>query len=303
MKIQRATFIGVQGVADVTIDLTDARTGAAHGLVIVSGPSGSGKTRMIEALIAAKEAIRPYGPMATGAAWIRSGQQAAKIQLTFHLDDEEREFAGAPSASIEAEVIFHADRVVGEADDGLRAVLGRYSHNPAHGKVDYFPAERRLPTFPPFPGVGPGEQRVSRLTRDQRKYGFILPFLRTLDHDAPRREKFAAALAALSPTLRYVRDESGEGIPRCFSSRGGDPATAAQLSSSEADAVVFAAEFACMGLERSLVFIDRPDLHVEEVEPFIAALTSIGRDNQLWLAGGARLAAGARGGYVLNLRA
>ena len=75
MKIQRATFIGVRGVPDLTLDLTDGRTGAPRALVVVSGPSGSGKTRMIEALIAAKEAIRPYGAMTTGAPWIRAGQR------------------------------------------------------------------------------------------------------------------------------------------------------------------------------------------------------------------------------------
>ena len=49
MKIQQATFRGVQGVPDLTLDLTDARTGGPHTVVVLSGPSASGKTRMIEA--------------------------------------------------------------------------------------------------------------------------------------------------------------------------------------------------------------------------------------------------------------
>lgn len=301
MKIQRATFLGVSGVPDLALDLTDARTGAPHTLVVISGPSGSGKTRMIEALMAAKEAIRPYGPMAPGAQWIRSGN-AAKVLVTFHLDEAEREFAGVSAATLDGEVIFHPDRATADADDGLRAVLGRYAHNPSHGKVDYFPVERRIPMFPPFAGLGSGEQRVGRLGKDPRKYGFILPFLRMLDHDAARRERFATSLASLAPGLSYVADSSGDAIARCFSSRGGAPLTAGQLSHGEADAVVFAATAAMLGLDHSLVFVDRPDLHRDDTDVFVDALASLGQDNQLWLTGGARLAATARGAYVVTLK-
>lgn len=301
MKIQRATFIGVKGVPDLTLDLTDAGTAAPHTLVVVSGPSGSGKTRLIESLIAAKEVIRPYGAMAPGAPWIRAGN-AAKVRITFHLGEEEVEFAAASSNTLDAEVIFYPDRCTAEADDGLRAVLGRYAHNSAYGKVDYFPSERRVPTFPPFPGLGAGEQRVGRLAKDQRKYGFVLPFLRTLAHDTPRRERFAASLASLSPTCRYVPDESGEAIPKCFSSRGGDPVTVAQLSTGECDAVLFAATAANIGLDHSLVFIDRPDLHADDVDAHIEALAALGQDNQLFVTGGSRLAAASRRAHVVSLK-
>lgn len=301
MKIQRATFIGVLGVPDLTLDLTDGRTGVPHALVVVTGPGASGKTRMLESLVAAKEAIRPYGPMATGAQWIRSGN-AAKILVTFYLDEAEREFAGTASDKLEGEVIFHPDRTSADFDEGLRAVLGRYAHNTSCGKVDYFPAERRVPLFPPFAGIGAGEQRVGRLTKDPRKYGFVLPLLRALEHDAPRRERFAASLAALSPTLRFVPDTSGEAVPRCFSSRGGDPVTVGQLAQGEADAVIFAATAAAICLDHSLVFIDRPDLYTDDLEPLVDALTSLGQNNQLICTGSPRLAAAARGGHVVTLK-
>lgn len=301
MKIHSAKFMGVLGVPDVSLDLTDARAGAPHGTIVVCGPGGSGKTRMIEALIAAKEAIRPYGTLAPGGSWIRSGS-AAKVVVTFYLDEAERDFAGVSAPTIEAEVIFKPERAHAETDDGLRAVLGRYAHNPSCGKVDYFPSERRIPMFPPFPGLGAGEQRVGRLTKDPRKYGCVLPFLRTLEHDGARRERFAAALAALSPTCRFVEDTSGDAIPRCFSSRGGEPVNAGQLSHAEAEAVVFAATAAVIGLDHSLVFVDRPDLHIEDLEPYVDALARLGQDNQLWLTGGQRLAAAARGAHVVNLK-
>lgn len=300
MKIQRATFMGVSGVPDLSVDLTEATTGAPRSLVVVSGPGASGKTRMIEALMAAKEAIRAYGPMTPGAPWIRSGG-AAKIRIAFHIGEEERAFAGTDARTLEAEVVFRPDRTHAEADDGLRAVLGRYSHNGAHGKLDYVPAERRIPTFPPFAGLGTGEQRIVRLAKDPRKYGFVLPFLRSLDHDAPRRERFAQSLAALSPTCRYEPDPTGDAMVRCFQSRGGSAVTAAQLSHAEADAVLLAATAALVGLDHSIVFIDRPDLHVEALEPLLLGLEALGEDNQLWLTGGARLSAAARRAHHVSL--
>lgn len=301
MKILRATFLGVRGVPDLTLDLTDTRTGAPHGLVVVSGPSGSGKTRMLEALIAAKEAIGPYGPMMAGAPWIGAGN-AAKILVTFHLDEAEREYAGTSSHVLEAEVIFVPDRANSEAHEGLRAVLERYSHEPGQGKLEYFPATRSIPMFPPFAGLGTGEQRIARAAKDPRKYGFIAPFLRTLEHDSARLKRFAATLAAFSPSCRYVRDGSPGALPRCFSSRGGAPVTPGQLSHGEADAVIFAATAAAIGLDHSLVFADRPDLHISDLEHLVAGLASLGQDNQIFVAGRPDLAAAASGAHVVTLK-
>ncbi len=301
MKIQRAEVLGVAGVPDLIVDLPVSSSGDPHARVVVTGPSGSGKTRLLEALIAAKEGIRPYGPLAPGAPWIRSGQ-AAKIRLTFWLDEDERDFAAASSQVLRAEVIFQPSRVDAEADEGLRAVLGRYSQNAAHGKVDYFPAERRIPTFPPFAGLGAGEQRVARLTKDARKYSFVVPFLQTLAHDAPRRQRFEGALASLSPSCRYVAEPSNDAIPKCFSSRGGEPVTVGQLSHGEADAVIFAATAALIGLDHSLVFLDRPELHADEPEATLDALGVLGEANQLWMACSPRTAAAAHGVHVVHLK-
>lgn len=301
MKIQKAEFIGIAGVPDLTVDLPTSASGEPHGRVVVTGPCGSGKTRLLEAILAAKEAIRPYGPLAPGAPWIRTGQ-AAKIRLTFWLDESERDFAAAAASVLRSEVIFHPTRIDAEADDGLRAVLGRYSHGSAHGKVDYFPAERRIPTFPPFAGLGAGEQRLARLTKDPRKYGFIVPFLQTLPLDTPRRLRFEAALAALSPSCRYVPDDSGLAIPRCFSSRGAPSVAVGQLSHAESDAVIFAATAAAIGLDHSLVFLDRPELHADEPETLLDALGVLGQDNQLWMSCAPRTAAAAHGVHVVNLK-
>ena len=289
MKIQRATFLGVRGVADATLELSHPRTSAPCSAVVVAGPSGSGKTRLLEALIAAKEAIGAYGPMARGAPWIGGGA-AAKILLTFHLDEAEQDYAGSSSPTVEGEVIFLPDRVRSEAPEGLRAVLERYSHDPAHGKLEYFPATRRLLPHPPFTGLGVAEQRIARPAKDARKYSFVVPFLVGLQHDAPRAPRFASRLAALCPAVAYAPDPEGSAVPRCFRSRGGPPATPFELSSGEADAVVFAATATAIGLDHSLVFVDWPDLHLDDVERIAEGLAALGQDNQLFLAAGPALA-------------
>src|SRR5262249_47041652 len=151
---------------------------APHGMVAITGRSGSGKTRTLEALIAAKEAIAPYGPMTPGSPWIGAGH-AAKILVTFHLDDAERDYAGTSPSTLEGARVFLPERPRSEADEGLRAVLERYSHDPAQGKLEYFPPGRKIPSFPPFASLGTAEQRMARPSRDPRKYSFVIPFLRT----------------------------------------------------------------------------------------------------------------------------
>lgn len=300
MKIQRVELNGVAGVPDLTIELPVGASGEPAALVAVTGPSGAGKTRLLEVLIAAKEAIRPYGQLAPGASWIRS-EGAAKARVTFYLDEAEREFGGTAASLVPCEIILRPNRVDVEADDALRAVLGRYTHQPAHGKVDYFPSERRVTTFPPFAGLGTAEQRLLRLGKDARKYGFILPFLQSLAFEPARRARFEAGLAALSPRLRYVAPAAEQAIPRCFATRSAEGLTLAQLSSGEADAVIFAATAAAISLDHSLVFVDRPDLHADEPAQRLEALGSLGRDNQLWVT----CAEGAvpHGAHVVKLRA
>jgi hypothetical protein len=301
MKIQRATFVGVQGVSDITIELTDPKTNAPHALVLFTGPSGSGKTRMLEALIAAKEAIGAFGPMAPTAPWIREGS-GAKVLLTFQLDESERVFADAASPSIDAEVIFTEERARVEADDGLRALLERYSHDPAQGKLEYFPAARKIPAHAPYAGIGVAEQRVARPGKELRKYSFVVSFLRTLVHDRVAAEAFAQRLAALSSTCRYVPQPLEDAEPRCLQSRGGPPVAPKELSDGEADAVLFAATAVLIGLNHSLVFVDRPDLHLDDPARLLGGLVALGQDNQLFVAAGPALAAAAVGARVVALR-
>lgn len=304
MKIQHVTFLGVHGLADASFDFTNPQTGTPHDVVLVSGPSASGKTRMLEAIVAAKEAIAPYGAALPGASWIASGSAISKVALSFHLDDEERTFAGTSSPIAEAEATFLPGRVRSEADEGLTAVLGRYAHGRKTGKVEYFPATRRVPSFGPFGGLGVLEQRVARPAKDARKYSFVLRFLRELDSDPAAAQAFAERLAALSPTCRHEREGAPGGVPRCLRSRGGAPAPVSELSDSEQDAVLLAATAVAIDLSCSLVLIDRPDLFTDPgyAGGLVAGLRGLGEGNQLILASSSpELAAAAEPAHVIRL--
>jgi hypothetical protein len=305
MKLARVSFLGVRGLADATYDLV-APSGAPHDLVVVAGPTASGKTRFLEAIVAAKEAIAPYGLPQPGAGWIATGAGGAKISLSFWLDEEERTYAAATTPIVEADVTFSPARGTGDADEGLVAVLERYEHRPERGKLDYFPANRRLPTFPPFHGTGAVEQRMLRAGKDARKYAFVTRFVGELRANAGAVRAFSSRLEALSPTVRYVRPATADGIPRCFSSRGGPPVGPAELSDGEADAVIFAATATMLGLGRSIVLVDRPELHADpaRLAPFVAGLRALGADNQLVLASSSpELLAAARPAHVVTLDA
>lgn len=304
MKIQRLTFLGVSGLPDLTFDLTDPASGAPHDVVFITGPAASGKTRALEAIVAGKEGIAPYGPVGPGAPWIATGGTASKVAMTFWLDEEERTYAGTNEATMEGETTFLPQRPRPEADEGLAAVLERYDHKGNNGKLEYFPSSRRLPVFPPFHGTGTMEQRILRPGKDARKYSFIPRFLRDLEAGSGAALAFAEKLAALSATCRYEHDRAVDGMPVCFRSRGGTPMPPDELSDAESDAVIFAATAVAVNLTRSIVLVDRPDLFADprDIKRFLGGLLGLGAGNQLIMATSSpELLAAAEGALVLRI--
>lgn len=128
-------------------------------------------------------------------------------------------------------------------------------------------------------------------------------FLRALEPGSAPARAFADALASLSPTCRYQHAPAAPGLPRCFTSRHGAAVTAAELSHAEADAVLIAATAIAVQLTRSIVLIDRPELHVPKasVPGFVAGLRALGEDNQLLLASAAPAVHAAEGAFVVEL--
>lgn len=288
MKLLRATFLSIRGVADATHHFGDPASGVPHDVVLVTGPPASGKTRLLEAILAAKEVIAPYGPLVTGARWLAPGAPTAKIELVFHLDDDEQQRAGASGPVVSAEALFSRERCRAEADDGVVALLGHYAHGPRTGKIEYLADNRALTTVGAMHGLGPMEQRLLRATRDPRKYSFLARLLFALTWDgafAPARQRFEAALAALSPTVRYLGPNQDDPA-LCFSSRGGERVSAADLASSEAHAVLVAAVATLVHFERSIVLLDRPEICAgeREIVGWLHAVRGLASDLQLLVA-------------------
>jgi hypothetical protein len=302
MKIQRVTFLGVRGVPDLALDFLDAAADAPHDLVVLSGPPASGKSRALEVLATAIEAVAPHGPGIAGAPWIGAGA-AAKVIFAAYLDEEERAYAGGDAVAYEAEVTFLPDRVDAAADEGLIAVLERYDHQHRTGKIEYLASSRRLTLEQPWAGLSALEQAALRSGKDARKYSFVPRFLRALEPGSAHARAFADTLSTLSPTCRYQQAPAAPGLPRCFTSRHGAAVTAAELSHGEADAVLLAATAVAVQLTRSIVLVDRPDLHVApaSVPSFVAGLRALGEDNQLILASAAPEVHAAPGAFVVDL--
>ena len=90
MKIRKLSVDGFRGLPDRELSLLDPRTDAAFGLVLVTGPRASGKTSLLEAIIAAKEQIGPYGPELSASSLVRLDATAAKVRVEWELSGAER---------------------------------------------------------------------------------------------------------------------------------------------------------------------------------------------------------------------
>jgi hypothetical protein len=303
MRLCKAVFHGVRGLPDLTWDLT--RAGAPVEIALVTGGPASGKTRVLEAIIAAKEVIAAYGPPRDGQEWLRPGDAAARIELDWALDAEERRRAGGAPTAAHTEALFRPRACAAEVDDAIMAVLETYEHDPAHGKLDYYPANRVLPPPGPMHGLHAIEQRLYRLGRDPRKYSFVARFLYDLAREPARRARFAEALAAFCPTLRFVEPDD-EAPLRCLSGRGRGPLLPSELSSVEADALIFVVTASLIRHDRSILIVDRPEISADErhIAAWLGALRRLSPGAQIILATASpALLAAAEAGSMLDLDA
>lgn len=301
MRIGRVSCRGVRGVPDGSWSFTGAGgegSGAPHRLVVLAGRSASGKTRLCEAIFAAKELVAPYAAVPNPTSWIRPGATAAKVAVRWHLDDLEAAHGGLEDRVVETESIF-APGALDPEQDGIVAVLRRYEHGHASGKLEYFPASRSIPLHGVGVGLSPFEQKLLRPSSDPRKYASIVRVLRDLAAGGEQASFFGHLLAQLSPTCRFEPSSAVEVTPRCF--RGADGARSlVELSASEADAVLFAATATLIGLSYSVVLIDRPELHADPsfVPKLLDGLLALGREPQIIVATSSaevRAAAASRG--------
>jgi hypothetical protein len=278
VKISGISVRGVSGLPDLEIDLRLAETGAPPSLVVVRGPPASGKTRLLETIVAARETVAPITVSPDPERFVRPGLIAAKATLILQLTDGERDFAGAASPELEIEAIFRVDGERPPTDESTLALLRRWAHDGQTGKLEMMPVWRALPSGPAH-ATTVAAQREARVLTDARRWAFVPRFLDELGSDPARGEAFARRLAALSPTCRWIPDSSRfEGHP---GARSLD-----LLAASEQDAVLFAATATLIGLDHSVLLVDRPEKHLpaELVPGFVRGLFELGEDLQVIVA-------------------
>ena len=299
MRVRKLRVDGFRGLPDQEFSLINPRTDGAHELVIVTGARASGKTSFLEAIVAAKEQVGPYGPAASSSSWLRPGVSTAKVRVEWELSNGERDRYGTGQRAFVSESIF-GDVVVDppDPDPALAALLADYIPDPAFGKVEYFHASRRLPFASAIDlsrSAGDSLDRMVRLGRDDMKYSGLVRFIVEaglgLDVDAEGKPKppgrVKKAFEALCPTKQLGGlYRAGDAMLPVFLDGMRRAYSLAQLSDSELDALLFATTFVRAGVGQSIVLVDTPEKHLGDVEArdFVKALATLGVDNQLLVA-------------------
>jgi len=275
MKILDLETFGIRGVPDGFYDFAVpadvSSRGGAHDLVVVTGPSGSGKTRFLELIAAVRETIAPSDDPIDGNPWIRPGNYAAKAKVSWLLSDDEQRIVGASSPVHRTETIFGVANPASSVDELLVHLFARYDHTDATSKIEYFAENRRLDESGAEMSIDPFTQASFRTSKSARKYAFVPAFLRDLRTQRAKAERFARALAQLSRTCRYDVERSS------LQSKGRTVRSLFELSGSERDALLFAATASNVGLSRSIVLIDRPELMGASPRDIVPGLLTLDR--------------------------
>ncbi len=299
MKVRQILVDGFRGLPDRELSLIDPRTDAAFDLVLVTGGRSSGKTSLLEAIIAGKEQVGPYGTLAPASSLVRLDASAAKVRITWQLSSSERDRYGVTKRHLVGESIFGDTLLEPPAPEpALAALLSEYVTDPGFGKVEYFHASRRLPlgtTIDLSKSAGTALDRMTRLGRDDMKYSGLIRFIVEaglgLDVDAEGKAKpqgrVKRAFEALCPTKQIGGlYRSGDAMLPAFVDRNRRAYSLAQLSDSELDALLFATTFVRASIAGSVVLIDTPEKHLGDADAreFVKALSQLDEDNQLIVA-------------------
>ncbi|NUP10790.1 MAG: hypothetical protein HOW73_32500 [Polyangiaceae bacterium] len=282
MKLSHLALRGVAALPDLERDFISASTGRPHDLIVIAGPAASGKTRLCDLMLAVFETIGSYHGIVHASDWYADAARGARAELGLWLDEGGNGVGAAPTSR--AVVDFTARGVHSMVDRAAGRVLSRYDHDPAHGKREYFPENRQRAWGARSDGLGAPEQSLLRSSKDPQKYSFVPRFLAELRTHAAHRDAFASKLELLSPTVRYTPAARGGDPTACFTNKTRASVLYEELSSSEADAVLIAATATMIGLNHSIVFLDRPELYVapDRLVAWMQSLLRLGANNQ-WI--------------------
>jgi len=300
MKLVRLSASNILGLPDGAWSFRGPAAAEPHDVILVTGVSASGKTSFLRAIAAAKEAVGSYGPPVDETRLLRRGTDAGRLESTWLTDG-----GGGPhdcSFNVGA-----AERP--QSPLPLRAAFSVLSYSRERGKFEYFAANRRLQasrSSPLLPPSTPVIEAGYRLTEHAEKYSLLYRVLSdAIKNDASATASllstrgialrsdlpdslglYKAAVARVCPWIRMVAVEPQERRrPLIWFEKQGASSRLelGELSESEQQCVLFAWTFTRLGLHRSVVLIDTPELyaHPSDHLRLFRAICQLGEDNQI----------------------
>lgn len=230
-------------------------------VVVATGPQSCGLSTFL-ASIAWSAASMGNGEMAPAAVEVvRGGGVAATIRSRWSLDDEERAVGGSVAESFDAEVVFHTARLNrADADPALLGAMSKYDHSSQRAKVVLVPARRvtdaGYPAFFDFEL----DQRRRRYSDQPDKFASFPAAVSklVLGGDRARFDAIRETFGRMAGGARLVG--ANQSLQPEFDLPSGPRVTLSKLSHAERNAFVLAALPALLGLDRSIILLDTPEL-------------------------------------------
>ena len=271
VRLRSLSCRNFSGLRDGEYRFHRANEAAARSVAIV-GKRSSGKTSLLAALRFAKELAGPYGrpPSLEGRA--RDVRRRVALDLELCITTK--------SGSIDQRVRFEegGGDPLREVPPALASLLSRYDHGAPSFKVDYFPADRFLPSWS-SPSKPPSAlvERARRVSDDPTKYTSLWAWLT----DALAKERLGRDAATQAAGFSFIDDASSllrrlqanfskldpgirigglraSGAPFFRDPKGHDLDVDA-LSGSARHALLFALAYEMVQHQRSVVLVDEPE--------------------------------------------
>lgn len=305
MKLRKLTIRDLGGLRDRTLSFTEPNSSTPRPVTLITGPSCSGKTSLLRAIAAAKEAVGAYGAAPQPIDMVHPGPEA-RIDAEWGLSPHEKRVAEEKESLSVTWAMATGD--LPEVSHKLREAFGRFSRDPDRPKIELFSSKRTMDTTkisPLLPNLPDELEGRSRLRDTPLKYAGILramneAVLRQASETATVLEErgvtfrgqmpdslaaYKTAVAKVCPSVRLHSVEPRERVRPLvwLHTKEGRRVELMDLADSELQGFLFACAFTWLGLNRSLILIDTPELHIHPGDHarFFQAICDLGRDNQI----------------------
>jgi hypothetical protein len=300
MRIRRIDLRNVWGLPDGRISFAGKTSEQAARVVLVTSARDGAASRLLETIIAAKEAIAAYGPHRSRVRPAKP-ESAAEIGILWELNAAEMAAGETDAEVVESWAQFgDPSRRSSEHPTALKRALGEYRHEPTKSKVEYFHAERLLPWVQQDPLPVAIEQRM-RLEPSNDKFAGLtgwaaveilrdrLALADTLrERGVVLRGRDSEREAELGRVVgRFLKSSALHGLDDrqhlSFTTPDGLRLGVEELTAQERQGLLFALSFRRNGIHRSLVLVDTPEAHVvpSAQRSFLEEITRLGEENQV----------------------